>query len=101
MRAAMKCLAVLAFFAAVFVACSGDKDPDKVVGVILKCEARATTTIPLSGDDCNAKDDRFSDGFAARSRRIEVTVKPASGAPYTVAQPPQAIVRVGDTWPPK
>lgn len=75
--------------------CSESEEPDRVVGVVLRCAfvRSGQPRIELQGADC------AGDGYV--SKRTEVTVKPAHGSVYTVDQPPSVNVKVGDPWPPK
>lgn len=96
--------------AALVLGACGSKEPDQVVGVVLKCTIPSRITSPTgigassqpgkvlaaqeqSGEACKAT--------GTINRRQVITVKPAQGAVYTAELPPEAVVKVGDPWPPK
>jgi hypothetical protein len=86
-----------------FAAACGGSQPDRVVGVVLKCSGPfAGGTGEFSGEECNSK---VATGTRAGqydhgNRRLVITMKPASGASYTAELPPDANVAVGNKWPP-
>jgi hypothetical protein len=116
MRVAVPLVLLLAL-----VAACGGSEPDRVVGVVLKCERPASVSsvskgfnsrtpaaavvIPaaeLTGEDCNAKvpNAPAANTYSYSNVRLVVTVKPGNGNAYTVEVPPETAVSVGDKWPP-
>ena len=98
----------------VLSACNSNAaEPDKVVGVLLKCTKPAQTgfddagVIPArdySGDMCKQLLDNSQ---AELSRTVGhfnalyvVTVRTSTGSSYTVEVPATTRVRVGQVWPP-
>ncbi len=78
---------------------------DRVVGVLLKCESLPSVSLlgtpnpggaPLNGEACQTKN---STGYASRNRRLEVTVRTASGQTYLVEVAPNIRVAIGQNWP--
>ncbi len=87
------------FAAAVFIAWDPFSGPDRVVGVILKCDVKTYIKIsepayrPTTGPACNSNE--------AINARHEVTVRTPKGTVYTVEAPDIWLIRLGDSWPPK
>ena len=72
-------------------------EPDRVVGVIRKCEAGDELALrAITREGCGTD-------LASRLRilndRLEVTVRTGSGGSYVVTVPPTTSVSVGDVWP--
>lgn len=85
-----------------------NQDRGVVVGVSLKCGLAVTgRTIELSGDECDetvaCKTEQLTGKcpYRALNRRLVITVKPSTGAVYTAELYPEAVIIVGDPWPPK
>lgn len=103
-----------ALIALLAVSCGGSNaaEPDKVVGVLLKCTVPARTefdeagnyVIPArdySGDLCKQLLDRgeLTRTVGHYNAHYVVTVRTA-GSSYTVEVPATTRVRIGQSWPP-
>ena len=72
-------------------------EPDRVVGVIRKCEAAdelALRVVALEG--CGTE---LASLLRILNDRLEVTVRTSSGGSYVVTTGPTVGVHVGDVWP--
>lgn len=70
-------------------------EPDRVVGVLLKCGAAPTE---LTGDECNKR--KTTGELYYVNTRLVVTVRMSGRTAYVVEVPPDTAVRLGDPWPP-
>ncbi|MCC6269509.1 MAG: hypothetical protein IT300_18285 [Dehalococcoidia bacterium] len=103
------CVVILA---QALVACDDDDtlplpEPDRVVGIDLKCDFRWSTSegfhvTTLSGwDVCAGKDYEGSLTSGFGNLRQELTVRNSSGGTYKVNYGAEHDVRFGDEWPPR
>jgi hypothetical protein len=98
----MKMAAIVVFPAALLaVSCtrSGDsppaREPDRVVGLLAKCEAVAgTNRLEFMGDFCRRSESQVT------NRRLALTVRTAAGTTYTTEVAIDTPVKLGDLWPP-
>ena len=112
-------IAPTAFIALLVVlsACgSNAAEPDKVVGVLLKCTYPARTERTFDGSDnyviparelSSAQCEQLFGRAPDRQRAMElanalyvVTVRTSAGGSYTVEVPATTRVRMGQVWPP-
>ena len=75
--------------------------PDRVVGVIRKCEAGdASVVFRIGREGCGIPSvDASRRAKIVFNDRLEVTVRTGSGGSYVVTVPPTTNVNVGDVWP--
>lgn len=80
------------------LACGDAEEPDRVVGVVLRCDRiwRGETT-ERQGSTCN---DRSDGSYAYQNRRLELTIREGGGGTYQVEVVAEADFAVGDIWPP-
>lgn len=88
---------------------NGRGEPDRVVGVLLKCNTagfRSSGSIgveypaeDLSGTDCNTE--KSPNRLSITNRRLVITVRTSTGNVFTTEMPPNTSVKVGDPWPPR
>ncbi len=119
-------VAATALMGVLVMSCGGSKsaEPDKVVGVLLKCTEPAyqgedglyhlytdsTDSRPYvipaqehSGDWCQRVLDRATDKskyVTGLNMRYAVTVRTSTGGSYTLEVPATTTVTVGQVWPP-
>lgn len=85
---------------------SKSAEPDKVVGVLLKCTRPVVPAQELSSDMCQrvlnaAKQDGTFNGSVSRFNiRYVVTVRTSTGGGYSLEVPATTPVTVGQVWPP-
>lgn len=111
-RQVVAATALVALSFGLFACSSKDAEPDRVVGVILKCTDPAQDSFDASGnlvvvparELSSAECERFIGDrqFAVwrLNARYVVTVRTSNGGSYTVEVPATRQIRVGQTWPP-
>lgn len=86
-------------FAATLAAIAYDRrtaeDPDRIVGLILRCDfGYGVNRIDLNGPDCEDKS-------KVQNIRLIVTVRTGKGTTYSVETLPDRNLHPGDYWPPE
>lgn len=77
--------------AALFLIACGGNDPDRVVGVLIRCDANGTTVrVDMSGPDCTGN---------VRNIRQVLTVRTSDGKTYTAEVPISPTIQLGQQWP--